>query len=138
MRYIIFLMMVVVSCRAQLPSYVSAGAPVEGDAMSYVEWYNATVIAPNYDTVSVFKMPEHSDLRYVIIRANSTARVEYTNGRFIGFLTPDRLWIERVKFSKDGVVVGGMNPIMISGAELIVQYERCIGCKWNGDYRGDL
>ena len=141
---VLALMLVMASCKAQnLPSYVSVPAPSHDseDAMEYVNWYNATVKNPTFDTVTVFRMPEFSDLRYVIIRPISIARVEYKNGRFIGWLSKESQWIETVKFDTQGRVVGGMNEIMISAIKekgLIVQYERCPECNFKPNDKGKL
>ncbi len=136
---LILLLLTLTSCKAQLPAYVSAGSlSSQATATEYIEWYNAIVESPQYDTVDVFRMPSVSDLRYVIIRPSATARVEYTNGRFITWLTPDRQWVEALTFNQHGEVIKGLNPIMISGKDLIVQYERCTGCTFKPNHKGEL
>ena len=131
------------SCRAQaIPEFAKVGDISNvASSLEYVDWYNKTVVNPKYDTVTVFKMPEFSDLRYVIVYTKCIARVEFNSGRFIGWLDPDHQWIEVVKFDEDGKVVQGMKPIMISAIKekgLIVQYERCPECKFNPGYKGKL
>ena len=124
-----------ISCKAQVPEFALAGN-ISEDATTeeYVAWYNKTVVSPKYDTVSVFKMPEFSNIRYVIIRPISgVARIEYTNGRFIGWLSKESIWIESLKFDAKGNVVQGMRPVMISALKdkgLIVQYELCENCNF--------
>lgn len=137
----ISLMLTIWSCKAQsLPSYaVVGGLSAEPTAEEYISWYNATVKNPIYDTVTVFKVPDFSDLRYIIITTTGVGRIEYNNGRFIGWLQPDRQWVETVKFDAKGRVVAGMNPIMISAVtgKLRIQYERCPECKYIKT-KGDL
>jgi len=138
----ILLMSTIWSCKAQLPSFVTAGTiSEEATTEEYLSWYSKTVKEPIFDTVTVFKMPDFSDLRYVIIRPNCIARIEYNTGRFIGWLSPERQWIETVKFDEKGRVVKGMNPIMISAIKekgLIVQYERCTECVFKPNDKGKL
>lgn len=139
---IVFLMSGIWSCSAQLPTFVSAGQlSDEPTTEEYLSWYAMTVKEPVFDTVTVFKMPEFSDLRYVIIRPTCISRIEYNTGRFIGWLSPERQWIEVVKFDDKGRVIKGMNPIMISAIKekgLIVQYERCVGCTFKPNDKGKL
>lgn len=129
--FFLFLM----SCKAQVPEFALAGnIDEEATTEEYVSWYNKTVVSPKFDTVSVFKMPEFSNIRYVIVRPISgVARVEYYNGRFIGWLSKETMWIEAVKFDDKGNVVQGMRPVMIYSMKdkgLVVQYELCHKCKF--------
>jgi len=137
----VLLMLTICSCKAQsLPSYAVVGSlDAEPTTEEYLSWYNATVKAPVYDTVSVFKVPDFSDIRYIIIRGTGISRIEYNNGRFIGWLQPDRQWVEQVKFDTKGRVIAGMNPIQISAVtgKLHIQYERCQECKFSTS-KGDL
>lgn len=141
---LLILMFAIISCKAQpIPEFAKVGdLGLEPSAEEYISWYNKTVVNPKYDTVTVFKMPEFSDLRYVIIRPmSSVARIEYTNGRFIGWLSKESQWIETVKFDEKGIVVKGMNKIMISSLKenaLLVQYERCPTCVFKPNDKGKL
>ena len=141
---IVFLLFSLIGCKAQaIPEFAKAGdLGLEPTSEEFIAWYNKTAVAPQYDTVTVFRTPDFSDLRYVIIRPiSAVARVEYKNGRFIGWLSSGSMWIEHVKFDEKGRVVQGMNEVMISSIKekgLIVQYERCPECKYYSPQRGKL
>lgn len=128
---ILFLLAGMGSCKAQLPEYVSAG-PVPGNAIDYINWYNAAVESPQWDTVSVYQAPAVSDIRYVIIRplADATLEISRENGMRIGFICPECIWIDQVTFNPKGEVVSGLQAVTITGGKMIVQYEHCKECKF--------
>lgn len=142
--FLIAILFIAWSCKAQgIPQYALAGElERDADGDSVISWYNKVVVSPKFDTVTVFKMPEFSDLRYVIMRPlKGIARVETISGRFVCFLDPNRFWVEQVNFNKEGEVVRGMNAIMVSSNEpmgLLVQYERCETCKFKSNKKGEL
>jgi hypothetical protein len=107
----------------------------------WIGWYNTNVKQPKYDTVTVFKVPDFSKLRYVIVYPLGVARVELSNGRFIEFIEKGHMWLEQVSFNAKGEVVGGMRPVMISSLKekgLVVQYEECEKCKFKPPNSSEL
>jgi len=133
-----FSLILMLSCKAQHEFVNLSSNPEQITSDEWVSWYNKNVKNPIYDTVTVFKVPDFSDIRYIIIIPKGVARVEYNNGRFIGYIDNNRMWIETVTYNKKGTVINGMRPIMITSVDekgLIVQYERCIGCKFNKNDR---
>lgn len=130
------LVLVLASCKAQQPTFVGLGkisTNSENYDKEFVEWYNKLVDKPTFDTVSAFIMPTFSDLRYVLIRTlnpGDVARVEKTNGQFQFFLHKENMVISIVGWNEKGEVVQGLDPIMVSGCPLVVQYERCPDCKF--------
>lgn len=120
------------SCKAQDFSFTNLNKDPESlSSEEWVSWYNQNVKNPKYDTVTVFKVPDYSDLRYIIVMPKGVARVEFSNGKFIGYIDKNRMWIETLTFDKKGKVINGMRPIMITSVDekgLIVQHEKCIDC----------
>lgn len=139
--FYLFIFLSVMSCKAQNTfTNLNKEAEKVSDA-DWIKWYNKNVKSPKYDTVTVFKVPEFSKLRYIIIYPLGVARVEMSNGRFIEFIEKGHMWLEQVSFNAKGEVVGGMRPVMISSLKekgLVVQYEECEKCKFKPPNSSEL
>ena len=137
----VFLLISVLGCKAQ-STFTNLNK--EADQVTdqdWIGWYNKNVKSPKYDTVTVFKVPEFSQLRYIIIYPLGVARVEFSNGRFLEFIDKGQMWVERVSYNNKGEVVEGMRPIMISSLKekgLVIQYEVCANCKYKAPNQSEL
>ena len=137
----IFLLISVLGCKAQHTFTNLNKEPEKITDADWIGWYNKNVKTPKYDTVSIFKVPDFSNLRYIIIYPLGIARVEFKNGRFIEFLEKGQMWVERVNFNNKGEVTGGMRPIMISSLKekgLVIQYETCEKCRFKPPNQSEL
>lgn len=137
----VFLMLSLLGCKAQNTFTNLNKQADQVTDQDWIGWYNTNVKKPKYDTVTVFKVPEHSKIRYIIVYPLGVARVEMSNGRFLEFIEKGQMWVERVTYNAKGEVVGGMRPIMISSLKekgLVIQYEECEKCRYKPPNENEL